>query len=65
MKPYTGFEKYSDEELIAIAITDGATDLSQELAKRYAATIDAQKGALQYLAVPEPCEKCGHVNNPF
>ena len=63
MKPYTGFEKHSDEELIAFA--ENGTELSQELAKRYAATIDAQKGALQYLAVPEPCENCGHVNSPF
>lgn len=43
MKPYTGFEKHSDEELIAFA--ENGTELSQELAKRYAATIKAQKEA--------------------
>ena len=63
MKPYTGFEKHSDEELIAFA--ENGTELSQELAKRYAATIDAQIEAARKFPAPKPCPECGYEDVPF
>ena len=63
MKPYTGFEKHSDEELIAFA--ENGTELSQELAKRYAATIDAQREESNRPLRVFTCPECGQVNNPF
>lgn len=63
MKPYTGFEKHSDEELIAFA--ENGTELSQELAKRYAATIDAQKAESEKPLEIKRCPECGYEDVPF
>lgn len=63
MKPYTGFEKFSDEELIHTA--ENGADLSQELAKRYAAMIDARRAELKELLEVKKCPECGYEDVPF
>ncbi len=62
MKSYTGFEKFSDEELIHTA--ENGADLSQELAKRYAATIDAQRAAAEKPFEVKWCPECGYEDVP-
>lgn len=57
MKPYTGFEYYTNEELTSKA--DNASDLAQELSKRLEKALDTLENPQRIYSEPIDLLACG------